>query len=161
MGLYCAIDWIIGLFPATPMLAPIFNPVTRMVSLPFPLLLICPAVAVDLLLGYGGKMRGFIRSAALSLALGAAFLAVFMVAQWYFAEFLLSPAGRNWFFMSDRVWSYSARISEWQYRFWHVTPKDGGYDPVTVVSTIGCWLIASASSGVGLFFGRWMRMVRR
>jgi len=61
MGLLCAIDWVLTLFPAQPKLAPIFNPVTHMVPLPFPLLLIFPAIAVDLLMrkvrDTDGKLR--------------------------------------------------------------------------------------------------------
>src|SRR5213594_2608215 len=35
--------WVLQLFPATPKLAPVFNPVTHMVAPPFPLLLVAPA----------------------------------------------------------------------------------------------------------------------
>jgi hypothetical protein len=58
MGLLCGIDWMLGLFPATPKLAPIFNPVTHMVALPFPLLLVFPAMAIDLLLRRAGEITG-------------------------------------------------------------------------------------------------------
>jgi len=161
IGVYCCIDWILGLFPATPMLAPIFNPVTHMVSLPFPLLLIVPAAAIDFILRKREGAQGALDFIVLAMILGAAFLGVFMLVQWYFAEFLLSPYARNWFFMSDRVWSYSARISEWRYRFWHLEPNTPDYNPVTLLAVGVCWMLASASSGVGLFFGRWMRRVRR
>src|SRR3989442_14482359 len=49
--------WVLQLFPATPKLAPVFNPVTHMVAPPFPLLLVVPAAALDLLVrrfGPGG-----------------------------------------------------------------------------------------------------------
>ena len=55
MILLCAIDWILNLFPAHPKLAPIFNPITHMVDLPFPLLLIFPAMAIDLVLRFTGN----------------------------------------------------------------------------------------------------------
>jgi peptidoglycan/LPS O-acetylase OafA/YrhL len=50
MGILMVMIWILQLFPATPKLAPIYNPVTHMVPLPFPLLLVLPAVALDLLM---------------------------------------------------------------------------------------------------------------
>jgi hypothetical protein len=49
---------------------------------------------------------------------------VFGIVQWYFAEFLLSSHARNWFFMSDRVWSYTSRPGEWQWRFWGSNPRE-------------------------------------
>src|SRR4029453_1837162 len=42
--------WILPLFPAEPMLGPIYNRVTHMVPPAFPLLLVIPAFAIDLLL---------------------------------------------------------------------------------------------------------------
>src|SRR5207248_3544358 len=42
--------WILQLAPATPKLAPVFNPVTNMVPPPFPLLLVVPALAIDLVM---------------------------------------------------------------------------------------------------------------
>jgi hypothetical protein len=161
MGLLCAIDWILGLFPATPMLAPIFNPVTHMVALPFPLLLIFPGIAIDLLLRVAGDVTGKLRLIGLSMALGAAFLAIFAFVQWYFAEFLLSPHAQNWFFMSDRVWSYSTRPGDWQMRFWRDHPGESVPGALSLSAIGVSWVVASASSGVGLFFGRWMRKVRR
>ena len=51
-GLYllivCLMIWILPLFPAEPRLAPIFNHITHMVPPPFPLLLVVPALAIDL-----------------------------------------------------------------------------------------------------------------
>ena len=44
--------WILPLFPAEPKLGPVFNPVTHFVPPQFPLLLIVPAFAIDLLRHY-------------------------------------------------------------------------------------------------------------
>src|SRR5688500_4779772 len=38
MAFLCAVDWVLTLFPATPLLAPIYNPITHFVALPFPIL---------------------------------------------------------------------------------------------------------------------------
>src|SRR3989441_3566138 len=44
MAISLVMIWVLQLFPATPKLAPVFNPVTHMVAPPFPLLLVVPAV---------------------------------------------------------------------------------------------------------------------
>src|SRR2546429_5946102 len=67
--------WILQLAPATPKLAPGFNPVTHMVPPPFPLLLVVPAVAIGLVVQRAGQGRDW-RLAAL---VGLAVLPVFFV----------------------------------------------------------------------------------
>jgi hypothetical protein len=161
IGLLCGIDWILGLYPAQPKLAPIFNPVTHMVALPFPLLLIFPGMVVDLLLRKAGETDGKLRRAGLAIVLGGAFLAVFIAVQWHFSRFLISPHADNWFFMGDRIWGYSFRHGDWQGRFWRVDPNEPRFDPLNISAIGSAWAIASGSSWVGLFFGRWMRKVRR
>jgi hypothetical protein len=186
----CVMDWILMLFPAQPKLAPIFNPVTHMVPLPFPLLLIFPALAIDFILHKAGESyttkRAFAASAANSLSplagparsgergvsgilpsiglaiiLGAVFFAILILVQWYFSKFMLSPYARNWFFMSDRVFGYNFPKGEWQTQFWRLDPSKPNADPITIFSIVVTLALASASSWVGLFFGRWMRKVRR
>ena len=49
-GISLAMMWVLPLFPAEPMLAPILRPVTHMVAPEFPLLLFAPAIVIDLLL---------------------------------------------------------------------------------------------------------------
>jgi hypothetical protein len=156
MGTLCAIDWVLGLFPAHPKLAPIFNPITHMVALPFPLLLIFPGVAIDLLLRKTGGTQGQFRRIFTAIMLGTAFLIVFVAVQWFFAEFLISPRAENWFFMSDRVWSYGSGRGKWHHEFWQLDAN-----PFTLRAVAISWVFACASSWVGLFFGDWMRKVRR
>ena len=84
--------WILPLFPAEPKLGPVFHHVTTFIPPPFPLLILVPALAIDLLrqrLRTWGRWR---RSAAF----GAVFLGTFLAVQWPFADFLQSPAARNW-----------------------------------------------------------------
>jgi hypothetical protein len=156
----CLMIWILPLFPAQPKLAPIFNPITHMVPPPFPLLLIFPAMAIDLVLHKYGEARGW-RRVAVALALGAAFLAVFMAVQWFFAEFLLSPAADNWFFAGNRYWSYGSRHSEWWHHFWRLDPADADSSLLTVGKIGFSWVVASGSSWIGLLLGGWMRKVQR
>ena len=152
--------WILPLFPAQPKLAPIFNPVTHMVPPPFPLLLIFPALAIDLVLRKAGEAFGW-RRVALALVIGAVFLGVFLVVQWYFAEFLLSPLAENWFFAGNRAWDYSSNLGDWTTRFWNVNPADRNGDLLTISAVAVSWVLASFTSWLGLLLGGWMKKVQR
>lgn len=161
MGLLCVVDWILMLFPAHPKLAPIFNPVTHMVALPFPLLLIFPALAVDLLLWKTREMRGIVSLLAMAVVLGTVYLAVFIPVQWFSSEFLISHQADGWFFMGDRIWGYGETIGDWRNQFWRQDAASADADLLTVRALGFSWAFAIAGSGIGLFFGRWMRKVRR
>jgi hypothetical protein len=150
MAIGAAMSWILPLFPAQPLLGPIMNPVDRMVPPPFPMLLVVPALAVDVLMR---RVKG--RDWWLSLLLGAAFCWIFFVVQFAFSEFMLSPHARNWFFAADR-WSYDERLGPWQQEFWAQ-----GRDPVTLRALGVATLLGIVSTRVGLFWGNWMRRVVR
>ncbi len=155
MAISLVMIWVLQLFPATPKLAPVFNPVTRMVPPPFPLVLVVPALAVDLLVQrLGGTGRGG-RDWVLSVLAGAAFLAAFFVTQWFFAEFLLTPAARNFSTGADQ-WDYSTRLGPWRYQFWRIQT-----DPVTARQLLIAAILAAVSARVGLWWGNWMARVRR
>ena len=91
---YMAFIWILPLFAAEPKLGPVFQNVTRFVPPDFPLLLIAPAVAIDLL----RRIEPAWPKWRYTVAAGCVFLAAFVAAQWPFAEFLQSPGARNWVF---------------------------------------------------------------
>jgi hypothetical protein len=48
--LTCAMIWLLPLFPGCPLTAPIHNPTDHMMPPPFPLLLVLPALALDLVM---------------------------------------------------------------------------------------------------------------
>lgn len=153
MLIACAMAWILPLFPARPLLAPINNPVDHMVPTLFPLLLVIPAAGIDWLLGRRkGKEGGW----GTAFLLAASFLGLFFVTQWYFSQFLLSPAARNWFFVGDRNWTYFQTLGDWRYEFWNA---DG--DPVTVRSLGTALVLAYVSARIGLWWGAWMARVQR
>ena len=143
--------WVLQLFPATPKLAPVFNPVTHMVAPPFPLLLIVPAAALDLLIQRFGPGRDW----RLALLCGVAFLATFFVTQWFVADFLLTPAARHYLLGVDQ-WDYTSRLGPWRYRFWRIQA-----DPVTPIGMALAALLAGASARLGLWWGNWLARVRR
>jgi hypothetical protein len=150
LALSLVMVWVLPLFPGRPLLGPILNPVDHMVPPPFPLLLVLPALAIDVLLR---RVQG--RDWTLALLLGAAFVAVFFVTQWWLAEFLLTPHARNWLFAADR-WDYNVRVGEWRYEFWWI-----GQDPTTARSLGLAVLVAAVTSRIGLWYGSWMRSVVR
>jgi hypothetical protein len=151
MAISLAMIWILQLFPATPKLAPVFNAVTHMVAPPFPLLLVVPAAALDLVMRRVGPGRDW----RLAVLAGLAFLAVFGVVQWFFTEFLLSANARNYAFGVDQ-WDYSARLGPWRYQFW-----GAGFDPVTARGVAVAAGLAIVSARLGLWWGNWMRRVQR
>jgi len=158
MGIILAMLWILQLFPAQAKLAPIYTRVTHMVPPEFPLLLIIPALAIDLLLQRAGRRHDWL----LALGLGLVFASLLVAVQWYFGEFLLSPAARNFFFGADQ-WPYMVEPGPWQHRFWGV-PKDaaGNLDGLALTRGLAfAALFAMGSARVGLWWGNGMSRVMR
>jgi hypothetical protein len=83
--------WVLPLFPAEPKLGPVYHQVTQFIPAGFPLLLIFPALALDLFWARFPAMNAWAK-AAIS---GPLFLLVLLAVQWPFASFLFSPAARN------------------------------------------------------------------
>ena len=89
MGLTLIMTWLLPLFSAEPKLAPIYNPLTHMAPPPFPLLLIAPALGVDLTLAYFRESRGWWRDTLLAIPLAVVFMGL---AAWSAMVFLQIPA---------------------------------------------------------------------
>jgi len=156
MGLMCTAVWILPLFPAQPMLAPIYNPVKAMVPPAFPLLLVVPALGMDLVFRWIGRGRGWKRDLMLAPLLATAFVALFVVTQWNFSKHLISPEAENWFFNGSGFFTFADARSEHWHRFW-----DARTTPLTAHSMFLVWLIAVAASCAGLAVGNWMARVKR
>ncbi|MDA1094758.1 MAG: hypothetical protein O3A25_16025 [Acidobacteria bacterium] len=152
MGVTMIMIWILQLFPAQPMLAPILRQVDRMVPPPFPLLLVLAGLVIDLVIRRLPADARWVRQSATAVGAGLAGLALFGIVQWYFAEFLLSPAARNVFFAADQ-WDYNSRPGAWQYVFRTAPATLGGLGLAAVITAV--------SSLGGLVWGNWMRRVRR
>jgi hypothetical protein len=151
-------SWTLQLFAATPKLAPIYNPVTHMVPPSFPLLIIVPALAVDLLMRRFGRDKDW----TLSVVIGVVWVAIMVAVHWFWAEFLLSPAARNFFFGADQ-WSYNANPGDWRYHYWTLeTDATGKWAPLTFARGIGiAMLVAVVASRISLFVGNGMSRVKR
>ena len=74
---------------------------------------------------------------------------------------MISPAANNWFFMGNRIFGYNVSSGDWHFQFWHQDPNGSEVDILTLRAVVVTWILAAVGSGVGLFFGRWMRKVRR
>jgi hypothetical protein len=149
-----AMLWIIPLFPATPKLGPVYQNVTHMVPMEFPILLIVPALCLDILrprIANWGKWPQ-------ALAMGCVFLFTLLAVQWPFASFLISPASANWFF-GTKYFAYFSPPNGLDVR--HIffpgdrNPFHFGF--VMVQSLV----LAILSSILGLTWGDWVRKIRR
>ena len=146
--------WILPLFPAEPKLGPIYQRVTHMVPMDFPLMLIVPAFVMDLVRQRTDPERKWL----LALAYGAVFFVVFLATQWLFAEWLMHPGSRNWFFATDN-YNYGLPVTTYTYRH-EFYPGDA--NARALLMGLGkALLLALVSSWVGLQWGSWMRKVRR
>jgi hypothetical protein len=151
MAIVLVLMWTLQLFPATAKLAPIYNPITHMVPPPFPLLLVVPAVAIDLLMR---RLRG--RDWRLAIALGVSFVALMFVAHWWWAEFLLSPGARNIVFGADQ-WDYYLKPGSWRHEFWDAEPTAASLARGLAIAV----LTAVVTSRIGLWIGAGMARVQR
>lgn len=157
-GLTLFMAWTLPLFPAIARLAPVYNPPTHMLPPTFPLLLVVPALAFDLLLPRFAHWRTWQQA----VLFGAVFVLTLLAVQWPFADFLMSPGARNAFFVADR-WDYGSTLGPWRYEYWSLDQdSQGHWDALGFWSGIGgAVLIATASAWWGLARGRWLRTVQR
>jgi len=146
--------WIFPLFPATPKLGPVYQRITHMVPMEFPLLVIVPALLLDVLEPRTVGWKKW-RKAAI---FGVIFLAAFLAVQWRFATFLVSRASANWFF-GTKYFAYFATPNGYDIRHLFV-PID--------YAAFGFWMImveavllAILSSRLGAAAGEWVRGIRR
>jgi hypothetical protein len=146
--------WIFPLFPATPKLGPVYQRITHMIPMEFPLLVIAPALLLDLFEPRSDGWKEWRKAAAF----GVIFLAAFFAVQWPFATFLISPASANWF-LGTKYFAYFATPSGYDIRHLFV-PID--------YAAFGFWLIigeavflAILSSRLGAAAGDWVRGIQR
>jgi len=161
MALTLAMLWTLPIFAAQPRLGPIFNPVDHMWPGLFPLLLIVPALAMDVATRFLGRDR----AGLLACVLAALFVAIFPLVQWYFSAFLLSPRARTPLFAADQ-WYFSItneiegteieRMGAWRHRFWRADS-----DPVNFRAVGYCLILSALGARAGLSCGNWMNRLRR
>ena len=146
-------SWVLMLFPAEPKLGPIYRTITHFVPLDFPLLLVVPALAIDLT---WSRVREW-RTLKAAAALGAAFLIALLAVQWPFADVLMT-SGRNWFFHADNFVYWQSVASE---RFAFQYEPRSLNDLEFAADLLVAYGFAFVASVVGMARGRWMMRVRR
>jgi hypothetical protein len=151
MAIHIVMIWILQLFPGTPKLAPIYNPVTHMVPPPFPILMVLPALAIDLVLRRMDRRSEWLQAPAAALA----FVAVLLPVQWFFSAFLISPGAETFVFGAQR-WNYDSRVGAWAHQFW-----DPGSSPITPLALFIAVALGTVSARLGFWAGNWMTRVRR
>ncbi len=156
-GIYTAIllafEWILPLFPAEPKLGPVYQHITHLVPLHFPLLLIVPAIVLDLLWRKTGE-SGRWKLAAIT---GPIFVLTFLAAQWPFADFLMSPGARNWIFgMGYFAYFDPANFLYDPYKF-----NGGEAGPLFWKLMAFAMVFSVITARLGLAWGDWMRRMRR
>ena len=151
MGINILMIWILQLFPGTPKLAPIYNPVTHMVPPPFPILMVFPAFAIDLVLRAMKNRSDWITAPVALLS----FVVVLFVVQWSFSTFLISPASETFVFGAQR-WNYDSRVGVWANEFWD--PDDSA---LTVLGGLISGTVGLTFARLGFWAGNWMARVRR
>ena len=146
--------WLLPLFPAEPKLGPVYREVTHFIPWEFPLLLIVPAVVLDVILQRTGGWRPLVRA----VTGGLAFFAVFVMVQWPFASFMLTPSARNWFFGGGYLdFATPPRSPLARFEFFYREPDPSQFWRLMLIAAV----MSCVMLWVGLHGGRAMRKVRR
>ena len=146
--------WIFPLFSAEPKLGPVYQRVTHMISLHFPVLILPSALALDLLFQRIQDRDKWFQA----VAGGVVFVAVLIAVNWPFANFLMSPASRNWvfgtqqfaYFLNPTVASVRNVFFAWEQTTTHFLVNMGWALVAGIVST-----------RVGITLGGWLQRVQR
>jgi hypothetical protein len=146
--------WILQLIPAEPKLGPVYQKITHLVPPDFPLLLIVPAIVFDIVRRHITTLNRWTQAAIL----GVASLASFFAAQWPFANFLMSPASRNWFFATDNNPYFMPPASHWARHAWLPTESTPLQFALRMVLALAAAILMTR---IGLSWGDWMRRIRR
>jgi hypothetical protein len=144
--------WLLPMFPAEPRLGPVRHAVDHFVPLQFPLLVLIPAIGLDLVLRRANGRRAW----GVAAAAGGVFLALLLATQWPFANFLMSPASRNALFATHEFPYFVGADSYFMRRLIPDASRMALLGGLTVA--LG---VAVVSSRLGLLFGGWMSRVQR
>lgn len=145
--------WILPLFPAEPKLGPVFHMVTQFIPPKFPILLLVPAILLDLL---WTRTRNW-KLWQVALASGPVFVLPLVAAEWPFASFLMTKGAANRFF-GTIYFDYNMPSTSYDVlrKFWQ--PEQGW--PLWS-GLLLAMVFASMSAWLGLRLGRWMRGIQR
>ncbi|HSS37545.1 MAG TPA: hypothetical protein VLT58_02135 [Polyangia bacterium] len=147
-----ALLWTFPLVPAQPKLGPVLVPVTCLVPPEFPLLLLPAALALD---AWSRQRRG--RPGRPNVVIGGLlFVSVFLLCQWPFASFLMSPPARN-FFWGARYFDFWLPAST-AYRRYAFLQEPAPATAIWLAAAVGGTALALAA---GRGVGGWLARLRR
>ncbi len=148
-----AMVWILPLFPAEPLLGPVINPITNFQAFQFPLLLIFPAIAIDMI-----TQRSRSNPWLTSLYYAVAFVITLLIVQYPFGDFLMSEGARNWFFGQESWYFGSNPDHEFRYAYaeWM---ESSTVDMLKGISI--ALVIAYIVSRLSMSWGNWMKSIMR
>src|SRR4030095_8026801 len=127
---------------------------THMIPWEFPLLMIVPALALDLILQRSSAWHPIVGG----LVTGVVFLLTLIAVQWPFANFLMSPIARNWFFGTAYMDFSTPPTSYYgMYEFFPHEPTPIEFWRRMIIAA----LITCLMTWLGLRAGRAMQKVRR
>ncbi len=144
---------IFPLVPASPKLGPVYFPVTHLVPGKFPVLILIPAIALDLL---WSRLRNW-KPWQIAAVTGVVFVAILFAVEWPFASFLMSKASQNRFF-GTIYFDYNSRADRVDRMRVFFDPSSG---PRLYMGLLIASIYGSISTWFGLRFGDWMRGVQR
>lgn len=154
MAITIASIWLLPLIPAQPKTGPVYQNVTHLIPPQFPLLLIVPGFVADLLLQRLESRSSWMKA----LLIGPAFVLSLLAVQWPFANFLMSPASRNWIFGTAYLPYYALGGSGYDpYQFAVLEKTTGAFVTTMIAALVGAIL----TTRFGLAWGDWMRRIRR
>jgi hypothetical protein len=136
MGLMLIMLLVLPLFRAEPMLGPIYVHSDHFMPPDFPLLLVVPALLIDLVMQRVGRGRDW----RLSAAIAVIFVAAMVAAQWPFGT---SAPWADWFFIRPWHWRRSGVSSgvRWRLTTSHGLPIVGASVRVRPLrSVVGNWM---------------------
>jgi hypothetical protein len=145
--------WILPLVPAEPKLGPVYRQVTHLIPWEFPLLVLIPALAIDLILQRTSAWRPIVSGPVT----GVVFLITFIAVQWPFANFLMTPLARNWFFGTAYMdYSTPPQSLYARYQFLSDSTPQQFWSRMFVATLLSC-----ITMWVAIHAGRAMQKVRR
>ena len=146
--------WILPLFAAQPKLGPVYQNVTHFIPMAFPLLLIVPGLALDLLRRATKTWKPWLQAAST----GIAFLVSFVSLQWPFANFLMSPLSRNRIF-GTHYFSYDDTAG-FMYDPYKFQASENTRIQFWIVMTVAL-IAAILTTRLGFIWANWIKRVQR
>ena len=146
--------WILPLFAAQPKLGPVYQNVTHFIPMAFPLLLIVPGLALDLLWRATKAWKPWLQAASTGLV----FLVSFVALQWPFANFLMSPLSRNRIF-GTHYFSYNDTAG-FMYDPYKFQASENTRIQFWIVMTLAL-IAAILTTRLGFIWANWIKRVQR